>query len=236
MSPFASSTACRRLATLVVFIFAGACGLPRDASGTLDRVRHGTMRVGLITNPPWVSDSSSSTDGIEQQLVKELATRVGARVEWIRRPEAELLEGLHARELDLVVGGLTSAVPWQKQVAFTQPYYTDTIAIGAPPGSAPPGALAGRTVAVQNGSAVAAELTKRGATVVRMDDVTRATSLAAAPTWQLASMGYTRGDLVLQQQKHVLAAPQGENAWLVEIEHLLHDRKSQIPQMLREHQ
>jgi ABC-type amino acid transport substrate-binding protein len=194
------------------------------------------MRVGLITNPPWVNDSSATADGVEQQLVKELAARVGARIEWVRRPEAELLEALHARELDLVIGGLTSAVPWQKQVAFTKPYYTDTTDIGAPPGSAPPGALTGRTVAVQNGSAVAAELKTRGAAVVRMDDIARATALAAAPTWQLARMGYTRGDLVLQQQKHVIAAPQGENAWLVEIEHLLHDRKSQIPQMLRTHQ
>jgi len=214
---------------------AAACDLPRDSSGTLDRVRHGTIRVGLITNSPWVSDSGSSVDGVEQQLVKELATRLGARVDWVRRPEAELLEALHRRELDLVVGGLTSTLPWQKEVAFTKPYYTDTIAVGAPAGNGVPGTLKGATVAVERGDAIAAELRTRGATPLPIDDITHATGLADAPTWQLASMGRADTGVVLQRHPHVMAAPQGENAWLVQVERLLHDRKSAIPNMLRAH-
>ena len=228
----------RQVATLigsVTMAVAAACNLPRDSSGTLDHVRHGTMRVGLITNPPWVTDSGSAADGVEQQLVKDLASRLDARVDWIRRPEAELLEALHRRELDLVVGGLTSTLPWQKEVAFTKPYYTDTIAVGAPAGNGVPSVLQGSTVAVERGSAIAAELRTRGATPLPVDDITSATGLAVAPTWQLASMGRADTGMVLQQQPHVLAAPQGENAWLVKIEHLLHDRKSAIPKMLRTH-
>lgn len=222
------STFVLALATLI-----GACDLPRDAGGTLNRVRHGTMRVGVVTNPPWANDSGAAASGVEAQLAKELATRLDAKVTWVRRPEAEMLLALHERELELVIGGLTSSVPWQKEVAFTRSYYTDTIEVGAPPGSVPPGALAGRSVAVERGSAVAAELRTQGATPLPVDDVTRATGLVAAPTWKLASMGWSTGGVVLQQEQHVLAAPPGENAWLVEIEHLLHERKQAIPQMLR---
>src|SRR6476469_5870574 len=162
-----SSMFSRQLATLigsVILAVAAACNLPRDSGGTLDHIRHGTMRVGLITNPPWVTDSGSAADGVEQQLVKELASRLDARVDWVRRPEAELLEALHRRELDLVVGGLTSTLPWQKEVAFTRPYYTDTIAVGAPAGNGVPSILKGSTVAVERGSAIAAELRTRDAT------------------------------------------------------------------------
>jgi len=223
------------LATLcgLAVLSIAACNLPRDSSGTLDRVRHGTMRVGLITNPPWVTDSGATTDGVEQQLVKELASRLDARVDWVRRPSSELLEALHRRELDLVIGGLTSTLPWQKEVAFTKPYYTDTIAVGPAAGNGVPGSLNGATVAVERGSAITAELRTQGATPLPVDDVTRATGLVVAPTWKLVSMGRADTGFVLQQQPHVLAAAQGENAWLVEIERLLRDRKSAIPGMLR---
>jgi polar amino acid transport system substrate-binding protein len=234
-----SSVSERPLATLAILagfaiaLGVAGCDLPRDSSGTLDRVRHGTMRVGVVTNPPWASDSGAPAPGVEQQLVQELAARVNARVAWVRRPEAELLLALHRRELDLVIGGLTSSVPWQKEVAFTKPYYADTIVVGAPVGTPPITDLKGMTVAVQSGSAIAAELRGKGATPQPMDDVTRSAGLVAAPVWRLASMGRSNTGIELQQEQHVLAAPQGENAWLVQIERLLHDRKSDIPKRLR---
>ncbi|AHG88268.1 ABC-type transporter, periplasmic subunit family 3 [Gemmatirosa kalamazoonensis] len=112
-----------------------ACSLPRDADGTLDRARHGTLRVGAFANPPWVIDTLGTLDGVEVRLVTDLARGLGARVTWIRKPEAELMEALHERELDLVVGGLTAAEPWAKQVAFTHPYHVDTVGVGVMPGA-----------------------------------------------------------------------------------------------------
>ena len=35
-----------------------ACDLPRDSDGTLDRVRGGTMRVGVVIDTPWTKDSA----------------------------------------------------------------------------------------------------------------------------------------------------------------------------------
>lgn len=107
-----------------------ACSLPRDSGGTLDRVRGGgALRVGIAENPPWVHSAGDSAridsvGGIETVIATELARRVGAKPEWHRGSESELLHALHERDLDLVVGGLTSATPWAKEVAFTKPYYT----------------------------------------------------------------------------------------------------------------
>jgi polar amino acid transport system substrate-binding protein len=153
-----------------------ACGLPHDADGTLDRVRGGTLRVGVLRSAPWVTDSLGTLGGVEVRLVNDLARTLGARVTWIRQPEGQLMEALHARELDLVIGGLTAAEPWAKQVAFTHPYHVDTVGVGVVQGT----------------------VTR---TVVR---------------------------------KHVLAAPPGENAWLVHVERFLRARKPTIATMLQE--
>ena len=139
----------RLAAHLALASAALACSLPRDADGTLDRVRHGTLRVGAFPNPPWVTDSLGALDGVEVRLVTDLAHGLGAHVAWIRKPEADLLEALHERELDLVVGGLTAAEPWAKQVAFTHPYHVDTV------GVAPTSGAVTRTVVRQHVLAVA---------------------------------------------------------------------------------
>jgi polar amino acid transport system substrate-binding protein len=114
--------------------------------------------------------------GVEAQLVLSLARELGARVEWVRAPEARLLESLHDRGVDLVLAGLTADTPWAKKVALTRPYYTDTAAFGAVPGAARP-----------------------------------------EP----------------REERHVLAAPPGENAWLVRVERALHAREREVPAMLR---
>ena len=60
-----------------------ACGLPRDAAGTLDYIKGGTMRVGVVANPPWVIDRGESVDGVEGRLASEIARGIGARIEWV---------------------------------------------------------------------------------------------------------------------------------------------------------
>jgi polar amino acid transport system substrate-binding protein len=103
-----------------------SCGLPRDADGTLDRVHGGALRVGVSDHPPWTAIRDGQIDGIETRLVAELARGLGARPVWRRGAESELLDALHRRELDIVVGGLTADSPWKGQVAFTRPHFTDT--------------------------------------------------------------------------------------------------------------
>jgi polar amino acid transport system substrate-binding protein len=102
-----------------------ACGLPRDPDGTLAHVRGQVMRVGVIPHAPWTVDTGGTPDGIEPQIVQTFAHELGARIEWVRKPEHELLRDLHQRQLHVVIGGLTDALPWKQEVAFTRPYFTD---------------------------------------------------------------------------------------------------------------
>lgn len=42
------------LALVAASVLLGGCDWPRDAAGTLNEVRGGTLRVGVTDNPPWV--------------------------------------------------------------------------------------------------------------------------------------------------------------------------------------
>ena len=55
------------------------------------------MRVGVVANPPWVIDRGDSVDGLEGRLAFEIARTIGARIEWVRKPECELIRDLHKR-------------------------------------------------------------------------------------------------------------------------------------------
>ena len=211
-----------------------ACGLPRDADGTLRRVTGGTMRVGVVEHPPWTKlTPGGGAGGLEAALMAELARELGARVEWVRGPESSLLEALQLRELDVVIGGFTDATPWKKQVAFTKPFYTDTIVVGQPPGMPPVRTLERRPVAVKAGEPTAAYVRKKGGIPMPVPDLGHVVGLLAAPTWQLAWYGLVPAGITLHEARHVIAAPPGENAWLVRIEQAIRQRKAVIPELLR---
>ncbi|NUQ92412.1 MAG: transporter substrate-binding domain-containing protein [Gemmatimonadaceae bacterium] len=113
--------------TIVAVAALAGCDLPRDPDGTLKRVRGGTMRVGMVVDTPWVTDSGDGAGGIERTIVDDLSRELGAKVEWHRGSAEQLLDSLHERELDLVIGGFTTQSPWKQQVALTKAYYTDTL-------------------------------------------------------------------------------------------------------------
>jgi polar amino acid transport system substrate-binding protein len=106
-----------------------SCDLPRDADNTLDRVRaEHVARVGVAEAPPWVVNASAANpSGVEPALVIDMLRQMGAAPRWVRGGEGELLRALEEREVDLVIGGLTESMPWRKEVAFTRPFYTDSI-------------------------------------------------------------------------------------------------------------
>jgi polar amino acid transport system substrate-binding protein len=219
---------------LVVFGAAG-CDVRRDAAGTLARVQGGTIRVGVVENRPWTTlPTGGGGGGIEGALVAELARDLGAKIEWSRAPESQLLEALELRELDVVIGGLTDANPWKERVAFTRPFYTDTIVVGAPAGIAPPRDLSGHTVAVRAGDPVTAAYVRRRAGIPRvMAELGQAPGLVAAPTWQMPSLALGSIGITLREVRHVVAAPRGERAWVRQIEQSLAKRTPVIGEVLR---
>jgi polar amino acid transport system substrate-binding protein len=113
----------RRLAVVAVCAAAAGCaGLPRDPEGTLDRVRGGRLRVGLIEHPPWVVRTSGEPAGVEVDLVCRLAAELGATPEWSWGGEQHL-EALERYQLDLVVGGITRDTPWKNRIGLAGPYH-----------------------------------------------------------------------------------------------------------------
>jgi polar amino acid transport system substrate-binding protein len=118
-----------RLICTVLVITSVACDLPRDSDGTLNRIRGGTMRVGVVVDTPWTTDSAGVVGGIEGTMVERLARQLNARVTWMHGQQDVLLTALQNRDLDLVIGGLGASSPWSKQVAFTMPYDVDTVRV-----------------------------------------------------------------------------------------------------------
>jgi ABC-type amino acid transport substrate-binding protein len=114
------------------------CGLPVDPDGTLDRVRGGTLRVGVVHHPPWVDiRPDRGPTGREVTLVEELAGDLGSKVEWIEGGETTLMLELERRRLDLVIGGIPGKSPWHGRVGMSRPHATNgtvEIVLASPPG------------------------------------------------------------------------------------------------------
>ncbi len=107
---------------LSAVLLIGCDAIPRDSAGALNRVRGGELRVGVADNPPWVHFEDGRVVGLEPELIEAWATALGARVSWKPGAEAELIEALHRREVDVLAAGLDSKTPYKAELALTQPY------------------------------------------------------------------------------------------------------------------
>jgi len=54
------------------------CDFPRDPRGTLEAVRDGTMRVGIVGNDSWTRTEGGSASGVEVELLEDFANKLGA--------------------------------------------------------------------------------------------------------------------------------------------------------------
>lgn len=116
-----------------------ACDWPRDPEGTLNNVRGGVLRVGVIHQPPWVllDPAGGPPRGPEVQRTLAIAQSLGAELRWQPGGETHLMRALKKFELDLVIGGLTTDSPYGHEVGFTRPYHRDRDGehvFAAPPG------------------------------------------------------------------------------------------------------
>lgn len=111
-----------RLPAIFIACLVFGCNMPQDPRGTYDRVRGGTLRVGIAVAPPWVDLANGEAQGVEVELTRLLAGLLQTRIEWTRDSESRLLELLHQGRLDLVIGGLDDKTPWTKKVGLTRPY------------------------------------------------------------------------------------------------------------------
>jgi polar amino acid transport system substrate-binding protein len=228
----------RAVAALAALALAlGGCQFPADTNGTLDRVRGGTLRVGVTPADPFVIlAEGSEPQGVEVELVKRFARRLDARVDWVPGSESELMGALHGRQLDVVIAGLTRRSPWQKEVTLTRPYLNTQWVIAAPDEETARELsedLEGHEVAVEANSAIAAKLEEdTDATVVPVDDVAEADGPAAVENYLLDDLGLVRTDAELDEHEHAMAVAMGENAFLVELERFLLDSEGDAADLL----
>jgi polar amino acid transport system substrate-binding protein len=197
----------------------GACRIPEDPDGTLDRVEGGIMRVGVTESDPWVTlDGGVPTGGVEVALVRSFARDLHARIEWVDGSEEELIAALKEGSLDLVIGGLTSKSRWKQDAALTRPYVRTRTVVGVPPESSPPDDLDGVPVAAELGSEAEALLDAKTDAEVRavreLGDVREGP--VAAHDYVLDDLGLAVGP-ELKEEKHVMAVRLGENAFMVRL-------------------
>jgi polar amino acid transport system substrate-binding protein len=227
----------RRLFVLLACAALCACQYPRDPEGTLDRVRGGTLRVGISASDPWVTlEENQPPAGVEVELVKEFAGTLDAEVEWVRGSESDLMAALEGRQLDIVIAGLTRRSIWMHSAALTRPYLTTQTVIAAPDRATVErlnADLEGERIAVEANSPEAAKLEMdTDATVVPVDDLTQVDGPAAVHDYELDDLGLIRTDAELDEHEHAMAVSMGENAMLVTLERFLLDREARAGELL----
>lgn len=221
------------LAAATVIALSG-CQVPQDPDGTLDIVRDGTMRVGVTESDPWV-DLADPDDpqGVEPELVRRFAASLNAEIEWLDGSEEELIGALKEGQLDLVVGGLTKKSPWQKEAAMTWPYLKTRLLVGVPPGASVPDDLDDVTVAFERGGEAGGLLERKtNARPLAVEELRDARGALAADEWLLDDLRVRATGVELSKHDHVMAAPLGENAWLVALERFLLRRTAEIRALL----
>jgi polar amino acid transport system substrate-binding protein len=131
---------------------------------------------------------------------------------------------------------MTNRSRWERDVAFTRPYATTRTVVGAPPGRELSGDLGGVRVRAELGSEAEALVdAKTDAEVVTVTSLASSRGLpTAAEEYVLDDLGLRPSEVVLKEDKHVMAVRFGENAWLVRLERFLQRREGQIARRIVE--
>jgi polar amino acid transport system substrate-binding protein len=213
---------------------ATGCQFPRDPEGTLDRVRDGTMRVGVVDNPPWVRLGPGEPRGVEPALVRRFAALLGAEIEWFEGTETDLVEAMRGYQLDVLIGGLTRSSLWAREVAITSPYLDTEVQFAVPPGTELPDDLDGIEVWVEAGSEAAALLQQEETDAIPRyyHDLEEIEGPALLGTHDIEAIGYERTDRIQRDHEHAMAVPMGENAFMVELERFLLKRGEEAERLL----
>jgi polar amino acid transport system substrate-binding protein len=218
----------------VALLLPTGCQYPRDPEGTLDGVEGGTMAVGVIDDPPWAEFRDGNPGGVEPTLIRTFAEELNAEIEWIDGSESALVAAMTGYQLDVIIGGLDRGSPWAKEVALTRPYIDTNVEIGVPPGVELPDDLGGEEIWVEASSEAAALLKQEeeDAIPVFFEDLGEIEGPALLDGYDIDAIGYERSSYILRDHEHAMAVPQGENAFLVELEHFLLDRGEEAEALL----
>jgi polar amino acid transport system substrate-binding protein len=226
-----------RLATAVlgIALLVTGCQYPRDPEGSLNRAAGGTLRVGVVEDPPWVTlPAADEPQGVEPALIRGFAEEIDAEIEWVEGSEADLVEAMRGFQLDVIIGGLTRSSRYAKDVALTRPYVDTEIQFAVPPGGELPDDLDGAEVWVERSSEAASILQQEevDATARPYERLDEVDGIALLHTYEIDELDYERTDRIQRDDEHAMAVPLGENALLVELERFLLDRGEEAEERL----
>jgi polar amino acid transport system substrate-binding protein len=121
------------LALLSIGLLAAGCGDDDDddaqngggAEAEFSTVEDGRLTVGSdIPFPPFEFREGGELTGLDVELVEEMATRLDLRVKWVDTAFDTIFTQLAAGRFDAVASATTITEERERQVNFTEPYYT----------------------------------------------------------------------------------------------------------------
>jgi polar amino acid transport system substrate-binding protein len=117
-------------ALLIVSLALTGCASSKktqEPKGALARiVERGVIRVGMTGEQPPLTMISRDGEflGLDVALMRVLAQNMGVEAEFVKLPFNKLLDALDARDVDVVMSGMTITPARVERVAFVGPYFT----------------------------------------------------------------------------------------------------------------
>lgn len=102
------------------------------ADNLLNQIKKsGVLKVGLMgTYPPYnFLNDKKEIDGFDADIAKEVAKRLGVKVEFAAQDFSGLIPSLQASKIDAIISQVTITDERKKQIDFTQPYITNEVKI-----------------------------------------------------------------------------------------------------------
>ena len=116
-----------RLVVIPALLIAGCGGCRKAPEDGLSRVhRTGILRVGTdATYPPFETMDAAGKDvvGFDADVIREIARRLGARVEFVVVPFDGILAALKGGKYDCVISAMTITEDRAREVLFSTPYH-----------------------------------------------------------------------------------------------------------------
>lgn len=116
----------------IISIILVGCGAKKEVKNTtlLDQIKKsGTMKVGLMgTYPPYnFMNEKNEIDGFDADIAKQVAKKLGVKVEFITNEWSGMVAGLEKNKFDIVISQMTITNERKKSMDFTKPYIKNSV-------------------------------------------------------------------------------------------------------------
>ncbi len=116
--------------TLSTMVLVGCGAKSQESTNMLNKVKDsGTMKVGLMgTYPPYsFMNEENEIDGFDADIAKEVAKRIGVKVEFITNEWSGMVAGLEKGKFDAVVSQMTITPERKETMDFSKPYIKNVV-------------------------------------------------------------------------------------------------------------